>query len=334
MAERYFNNFATTVGIGGYTAASGVLNVISTSGVTLNSGDTCRLSIYRVIGGSNTLIVILVASAVNSGTQFAVTAEGADANALAADNVINTLTAGGMDQIRVDMGEPFSGSLPTDSIAGDLRVPSDDIVAWLNVAGNLEPFGPFLTLTAPVPADFSWRNQGGASDTVRNGSIFLEGTVQSGSNLRIYEASVPGSTPYSFTAGIQALMVANGSCNVGLCFDDGTKVIWVALSIAGSQPYLSVTVIKWNSVTSFNAATVNAFNIGLLGGTVFFKVRNDGTNIYFSIGANPLDMVIVFQEAKGTFLGTITKAGIVLDCEITGQGTTCNATLFHFAQGT
>jgi hypothetical protein len=334
MAERYFNNFATTVGVGGYTAASGMLNVVSTTGITLASGDTCRLSIYRVVGGANTLIVILIASAVNSGTQFAVTAEGADANAIATDNVINTLTAGGMDQIRIDMGEPFSGALPTDSIAGDLRVPSDDIVAWINVAGTLEPFGPFQTLTAPVAGNFSWRNQGGSSATVRQGSIFLQGVAGSGPNLRLYEVSVPGSTPYSFTAGMRTLQVGAGSTNVGLCFDDGTKVVWIALSINGSSPILAVTIIRFNSVTSFSSAPVNLPIMGVAGGEVYLKVRDDGTNIYFYIGTNPFDLVLVYQEAKGAFLGTITDVGIALDCETGSSGFITATTLFHFAQGT
>ena len=41
--ERYFNGYQTTVAPGGYTSGSGVLNVLSTSGITLNAGDTCRL---------------------------------------------------------------------------------------------------------------------------------------------------------------------------------------------------------------------------------------------------------------------------------------------------
>jgi hypothetical protein len=331
MSEQYFNNFQTTIANGGagYVAGSGVLNVLSTSPITLAAGDTTRLSIYT---GSPELVVILKVTAVNSSTQFAVTAETTDANANDGDLVLNTLTVGGMDQIRTDQNSTFSGSLPSSIHIGDMRTPSDDIVTWIDVNGSLAPFGPFYTLTPPNAADFSWRNQGGASATARNGSIFLQGTQQSGDNLRLYEQAAP-STPYSFVAGFSVLMVSANYCNIGLGFDDGTKMEVMCFSYNTSFNGFCLNVSKWNSVTSFNSQVISLPFIPA-SGMVFFKVRNDGTNIYFYVGLNPIDFVEVFSEAKGTFLGSITDVCLALDGNSTSFAAVNAITLFHWEQGT
>lgn len=76
----------TTVAVGGYTAGAGVLNVASTA-LPFPATDVFRIVVYN-----NSVIPpeprgILEVTAVNSATQWAVTAEGADFNANAGDTV-------------------------------------------------------------------------------------------------------------------------------------------------------------------------------------------------------------------------------------------------------
>lgn len=330
MAEQYFNNFQTTVGVSGYTSGSGVLDVVSTTGITLASGDKARLTIYRVITGVPTVIVILIVTAVNSGTQFAVTAEGTDASALAADIVIQALTAGAMDQIRVDKTNVFTGSLPTDSRSGDIRIPTDDITMWLDAGSGLVPYGSTMRMVAPIPGNFAWTNQGGATNTNRAGSVFLQGTNQSGDNIRFWGTAVPGSTPYSFTVGFDASIAGGTGQTLGFGFYDGTKYEAILINL-GSGGCPTMLVIQFNNATSFHSAPVQTSYFA--SDKIFFKVRNDGTNIYFYCGTNPFDLVLFYQEAVGNWLSTITQAGFVLDGNGSGTGFKNTLTVFHIEVG-
>jgi hypothetical protein len=101
--ERYSNLSRTTV-VGGYTAGSGVLNVTSTVGDNdkppFPTGPNFRVALADPTTGA--VKVLLKVTGVNSSTQWAVTPEGADANASADDVVRPVLTAGALDAIKQD----------------------------------------------------------------------------------------------------------------------------------------------------------------------------------------------------------------------------------------
>lgn len=87
MAEQIPGNFASTrVAVGGYTAGSLVLNVLSTA-TPFPAVGTYSLVVYNNTVNPAVPRGILRASAVNSATQFAVAAEGTDFNAVAGDYV-------------------------------------------------------------------------------------------------------------------------------------------------------------------------------------------------------------------------------------------------------
>jgi hypothetical protein len=91
--EQFANNCNTTIAAGGYTAGSGVLNVVST-GAPFPQVGNFSISIYDA--ATKALKVILTVTAINSETQFAVTAEGSDANAN-----VDDIVRGGMLTSRV-----------------------------------------------------------------------------------------------------------------------------------------------------------------------------------------------------------------------------------------
>jgi len=96
--EQFANNCLTYVAAGGYTSGSGVLNVDSTAAPFPQVGDF-RISIFDQATGD--LTVILKVTAVSSGTQFAVTAEGTDASAAEDDVVRGTMiTAASIESVR------------------------------------------------------------------------------------------------------------------------------------------------------------------------------------------------------------------------------------------
>lgn len=103
MPEQYFTRFSTTVGGGGYTSGSGVLNVASTSGTTA----PFRVLITNASTGA--YIALLKVTAVNSSTQYAVTTDpgGTDANASSGDNVYAVVTADALTAIVAPSGGTF-----------------------------------------------------------------------------------------------------------------------------------------------------------------------------------------------------------------------------------
>ncbi len=101
MAEQFANLCTTTIALGGYTAGSGVLDVATTAAPW---PQTPSFHIIIVNPATNAVKVILNVTAVNSATQWAVTAEGTDANALAGDAVLGTmLTAAAIAQLKTDI---------------------------------------------------------------------------------------------------------------------------------------------------------------------------------------------------------------------------------------
>lgn len=298
MAEKYFNNFQTTVAIGGYTAGSGQLDVASTTGITLSAGDTCRLLVYRIISGVATPIVLLKATAVNSSTQFAAVAEGSDANALVTDIVINVNSAAGMDQIRADLSRSSSGSLPTDGRKGDIWLPTDDNVFHRHNGSAFLPFGPIAgPLTNPRLTTFAWRNQGAASVIQAAGSEFILAPAAAGDSWKCREITAPA-TPWTITVCVLVQLLNVNFQQGGLFVCDGTKLI--TLAYAGGTPGFRVD--KWNSVTSISANTVQAQ--GPNPGFMWLRVTDDGTDVIWYFSLDGINFFQLATAARGAWLTT------------------------------
>ena len=303
--ERYFNNFATSVAAGGYTSGSGVLNVGTTSGVSLNSGDTCRLAIYN----GSTLVVILIASAVNSGTQFAVTAEGTDASASSGFAVLNVLTVGGMNQIRsdlslmgsyVDLPSPGSNFL----IAGQRFKQTDGPYEWIFNGTTWVAFLNGFQAVLPIGANYTWANQGGATIDFTSAYGLMAIPASGSTSLRVQYKAQP-STPYTIDVMIAGDLVTGNSNTIGIGFYDSVGGALITLHLIGAVPgagdWAGYQVAEWNSVTSFHAS------VALLGLAtapflpVFLRIANDGTNLTFYIG-NGLAWYEIYTQAVGTWL--------------------------------
>lgn len=333
--ERYFNFYSTTVAIGGYTAGSGVLNVASTTGISLNAGDTCRLLVYNVISGVITPVVLLVATVVNSGTQFAVTAEGTDANALAGASVINVLSAGGMNQIRQDIsGIGTYANLPstTNQKEGAQYSCTDSPYKFIFDGTLWQPFwSDGYNVTQPVPANFAWQSQGSATITTTYGTLRLFRATEVAFNIHAYVTPVPGSTPYHVILGYQATGNSIGT-NIGggLCISDGTKyeICYFPFSTGGGNSNELVIFYAANNTT--NSATVLNSQPGFLPycypPNTYVRFGDDGTtNKTVDIGSTPNGpWVNVFSQGRTTDL-TASQVGIFVN------GGTTFVELFHYS---
>lgn len=322
--ERYFNNFQTTVAAGGYVASSGVLNVLSTTGVSLNSGDTTRLSLYT---GSPELVVILIVSAVNSGTQFAVTAEGPDTSASAGDLVLNTLTVGGMNQIRNDislMGTYANLPNPASAflVSGQRYKQTDGPYEFIYDGTVWKAFFMGYECVLPLSSSFSWINQGSATIDNTLGFAQLATPGSNGStDLRVRTETQP-STPYTLDAICTVnFLQSAGNVSFGVGFRDSGSTKLITLHIEYSTSTLAAwQVNRWNSPTSFNAAQATgvAGSVPSNGVPLFVRLKNDGTNLTFYVGDGQ-SWFEFYTEAVGTFI-TPTDICFWLDLEGTTSG--------------
>jgi hypothetical protein len=312
--EQYFDLFSTTVGGGGYTAGSGVLDVVSTTGVTLNAGDTCRLLVYRVSGGVNTPIVLLIATAVNSGTQFAVTSEGADSNAIATDVVINVNSVGGQNQIRKDQsGLAAYSSLPSTSSAhvGDRFSPTDADSNYAFVF-NGSIWVPRLATSQnvtipPAAASWSWiGTQGSALITdLASGGVQLTNPTTTQTAVAL---AVPGSTPWTRRFGFNWM---GGGIGGGLFFyDSGSARAQVFHHEEGSDPdavssskrleFFSIS--NWHiaaGVWTFDSQVIAPVRIAANSPLFYMALEDDGTNFLFLYGIDLSSNLLQFSSSQG-----------------------------------
>lgn len=96
--ERFGNQCLTTVGVGGYTSGSGVLNVVSTASPWPQNGT------FTIELQNSSSFTLLRVTGINSSTQWAVTAEINDANASAGTVVLGTvISAAAISQLSTDI---------------------------------------------------------------------------------------------------------------------------------------------------------------------------------------------------------------------------------------
>jgi hypothetical protein len=180
----------------------------------------------------------------------------------------------------------------------------------------------------------SWANQPTGA-TVANdpdGITVTETTQSSAHNLGLITKAAP-STPYSFTALIThtGLHTNFGAIEFGW---------WNGLTGGSAKEHVfhhsfadGLGVNKW---TGFNAASAT-LDFGLVTGypdMLWYKIRNDGTNIYFYISqAGPPRWIQVFSIALASaFLGASGYTNIVFG--VSSHSQQAWASLHSFTQGT
>jgi hypothetical protein len=107
---------------------------------------------------------------------------------------------------------------------------------------------------------------------------------------------------------------------MGLGLYDGTKLIthwWECLTSATTMLHF---VYKWNSVTSFSAGITTGQNLysnstdhfGFDGHPTWFRIRDDGSTIYFEVSKDYESWWIVSTIGNTEFM-TPTKVGVFLE---------------------
>jgi hypothetical protein len=172
-------------------------------------------------------------------------------------------------------------------------------------------------LPLPTSTGFSWINQGSSTLSTLSDSTFLMQIPENSSqNWRFQVKSVPGSAPYSVAGAFTATPQGTSFDAVlpSLMISDGTKILDFECLNTKSGAVLRVEQLS--SVTSDNATAYNG-NIpngaiaaaSCYGGTLYMRIRNDGTNLYFDTSINGSSWQNFYSQAVGAWLSTITTYG-------------------------
>lgn len=275
--ERFADfNAATTVKAGSpYTAGDGVLNVTSTAAPFPSAGNFTVIIMDATTGATK---VLLRVSAVNSGTQWAVAAEGTDANAAAGDNVYAVLSATGLEaRVEQVITAGAAGSLPAANAraSGDIYLCSDAPMLFRNNGSSWDAYGPIQKFTVPVLTDFTAALTVTATVTDTGAGIKVSGS--NNSQAQYYKAGTI-SNP-TITIFIQAAMTSEANCAYGLLLRESSSGKWLDFFMSVSSNAAIWTVNKINADGSFNGNEFGglATPMNLING-LWMRMRDDGTN--------------------------------------------------------
>ncbi len=281
MAYELLANYgANTRCSGAYTSGSGVLNVDSTAAPFPQTGNF-RVVITDKDDGSPK--VILKVTAVNSGTQWNVTAEGTDASADDDDYVYAVLTDNAIRSILIDYnlyGAQASLPAAADILQGQKYQSSNGPYSHLKDASAIQYlYGPRRVAKVPVVADWTKQGTGTITDATGGGINFL-GAASSWTAL--YKA-VPGGGTYTFTLGMYFLLSGGSGGNesaIAAATTDGTKFKYTLLSSGNA-----VRVQYNTALNTFSANKVTQSNVTFVSHPVFFKiVTTSGISRTYHIG--------------------------------------------------
>jgi hypothetical protein len=193
--------------------------------------------------------------------------------------------SGNIANVAIGPGLTFSG--------GTLQV-----TAGVGAIYNPPACASFPTLVngdsgSPAP---SCANNAGYGMTLNGGQLI------STAGVRAVCQNVPGST-WTMTAGLKLNAVDIPFRGGGISVTDGTK-------------YLIFEDLYFNTgssnklVTYWSSPTVNVSNPFISSGAwrfPFLQIKDDGTNLYFSVSQDGLNFAEEYQEAIGAHLGAITQ---------------------------
>lgn len=144
---------------------------------------------------------------------------------------------------------------------------------------NLYP--PFTA--PPALASWAWRNQETATAQEYQNKIYMTTPAVAGDKWRILEKAIP-SAPYTITAAFLSNMIAANYSQAGFILTNSSDGKIISYNISSNGTAIGIAFCKWNSVTSFNAAYIDAPIRALGGGLLYLRFVDDGTNraVYFS----------------------------------------------------
>ena len=211
------------------------------------------------------------------------------------------------------IGSGALGTEPAPAVAGYLFFPTDAPFVERYNGTIWSPFGPIYPLTRPVNGDFAWVNQGGASISAANGSLYLLGPAGAGVNWRLRTKAAPA-TPYVITAAFLLDGLSVDFHQVGLVWRASGSGALVVFSLqtnpAADLPQLGT--IKYTNPTTFSAIYTQARYMPR--SPIWLRIADDGVNRIASFSPDGFNWQVLHTIGRTDFL-TANEIGFGVDCE-------------------
>lgn len=191
-------------------------------------------------------------------------------------------------------------------------------------------FGSTFPITDPTLTAFTWRNQGGATETLRGASLYLVAPTDGSSNAVRGREIAAAAPPFSVTIAIVPQLSAAYNA-AGLYVTDGTKVECYQIGTAALSGGMQLAVFNsFNEPGSSGSSLASAAVLPV--GLWYLKVVDDGTNLTWLWSANGFDFIQFSRAPRLTYLSAISAMGYFVGAH---NGTfPAGVTLVSFATGT
>jgi hypothetical protein len=195
--------------------------------------------------------------------------------------------------------------------------------------------------TILTSSDFTWQNQGGATISDVDGTVFMTAPTDSGRNVRIQERSAP-STPYTYIVGMQYLCPGqDGDAKPGFgCgfreSSSGKLMLLTILSESFFGPYISICVQRYSNTSTLFTTLNGPTPLLLMNDVAWMKMENDGTNLKWYVSTDGASWLLFFSESKTAYFSgnpdkVLWHAGNYLNSG--SPAATMQARLIHWSKG-
>lgn len=197
-------------------------------------------------------------------------------------------------------------SRPSAGVNGRLYLPDDGYSIAKDNGMAWQPWGPSMPLTAVPSGVWSWINQGSSTVLESRDAVHLlaSGTSNATSSNWVLRAKTPPATPYTATFRfippvISKLFLGYGiqlrQAGAGSGQNRSVHMWWCLAQVSGTDAGGMIRIEKWTSVFVFSAAYIEQRAISP---PSWFRVRDDGTNLRFSVSADGLNWVEMYVVSR------------------------------------
>lgn len=215
-------------------------------------------------------------------------------------------TVGGTGPYTLARTTIFDGSAGTSPISlTGTSIVFCDLPASKVGGGGSSAAGPFAPLWTTIPTMAgtglsTWINQGSTTASDVSNGIAVSQPGHTGDSFGLLSMAAPA-TPYSFAGVFSMTTFPTNYTQIGIGWYNSANGNMHLLELEWDAS-LQTIVEEWNSPTSYNSTNNSA---PWVGGPLGFKIRDDGTTVYFYTSADGVQFNLQFSIAKSSgFLGS------------------------------